>query len=540
MERYASNSGYEIVEEEWREWPGLRLRVFKDRPANLVDLLEGTARRYPDREGFIAGDVRLTFRQFDDMANRIAAGLQESGVRKGDRIALLLGIGIEFMVSFFALMKLGAIAVPLNTRFKGEEMAYEIDHSESRMLILDEENWVHFDSVRDRLKTVEKVYYNGSNPPAGTIPFSTLTNTARDTFERPALSETDTATILYTSGTTGKPKGAMLHHLGFALSAMQVSDFLSYTMDDRVICCVPLFHATGLGLVVIPALLVGAATVFLRTFKVKEFLEVVAKERVTCFKGVITVLWLMINHPDFDRYDFSSFRISVPGGSAATEEQIKRIRSKLPNLTLSMGYGMTETVGFDTVVPFDEVGKEITCVGRMLPIVDVCILDDNGRQLPKGEVGEIAFKSAKNSRGYWKNPEATAAAITDGWFRSGDLGRMDERDLIYLLDRKKDMINRGGEKIYSREVENVISDHPKVLEVAVVAAPDTMLGEVVKAVIVPRLEEEVSGEEIIHFCADRLADFKVPRYVEFMESLPRNPAGKVIKGELRYIPSGAK
>jgi long-chain acyl-CoA synthetase len=534
MERYSSNMGWEIGEEEG---PGFKGRAYKNRPKSLGDMLENTVKKYPEKEGFIAGDWRLTFREFDGIVNRIAAGLQENDVKKGDRVALLLGIGMEFMVSFFALMKLGAVAVPLNTRFKGDELAYEINHSESRMLILDAENWPYIESVREQLTTIEKIYFNGSNVPAGNIPFSALSENTKDTFVKPDLSETDNAAIMYTSGTTGKPKGAILHHLGFVLSAMQVADFMAYGQGDKVICCVPLFHATGIGLVAIPAIFAGIPCVFLRTFKVKDFLEVMSSEKVTIYKGVITVLWLMVNHPDFDKYDFSSFRLSIPGGSAATEEEIKGILNKLPHLKLSLGYGMTESQGFDVIVPFEEMGKEITCVGKLLPLVDAAILDDEGHELPPGSVGEIALKSAKNSKGYWKNPEATRAAITNGWFRTGDLGRMDDRGFVFLLDRKKDMINRGGEKIYSREVENVIASHQKVLEATAVAAPDRVFGEVVKAVIVLKPGETATEEEIRQFCAERLADFKIPRYVEFVDSLPRNPAGKVVKAQLRYIPA---
>lgn len=536
MQNFRSNFGWEMEEIEMNGFKG---RTYKNRPKHIADLLETTAKKYPHREGFVAGDWRLTFQEFDRLANKVAEGLQEAGVKQGDRIALLLGVGMEFLLSFFALMKLGAIAVPVNTRFKGPELAYEINHSDSRMLLLDAEGWPQVASVRGELTTLEKIYVNGSDNPEGTIPFSTLLE-KDGTFERPPIMETDTAAILYTSGTTGKPKGAILHHRGFVLSAMQVVDSLWLQHGDKMICCVPLFHATGLGLVTLPSVFAGIPCVFMRTFKVKDFLELMSTEKITCYMGVITVLWLMVNHADFDNYDFSSFRIAAPGGSQATEEEVRGILTKIPHLKLTTGYGLTEAQGFDTTVPVEEYREKSMSVGKAVPITDLKVVDHQGNELPPGSVGEITVRSLKVMKGYWKNPEATNAAIIDGWLRSGDIGKMDEQGYVYLLDRKKDMINRAGEKIYSIELENAILNHGKVLEVAVVGVPDKMMGEVVKAVIVLKAGQTATDEEIKKYCAERMADYKIPKYVEFTESLPRNPAGKVIKAALRYIPQTAR
>jgi acyl-CoA synthetase (AMP-forming)/AMP-acid ligase II len=533
MERLDSKMGLEIVEEEWPDFKG---KIFKNRPKNIVELLENTVRKYPNKIGFIYHDWHLTFRDFDGLVNRIATGLEKNGVKRGDHVALLLGIQMEFPLSFFALMKLGAIVVPLNTRFKGEELAYEINDSESKVLIVDEEYWPFIESVRDQLKTIEKIFFNGPHTPGGTSPFSLLEENEEDGFTRVAVSESDDVAIMYTSGTTGKPKGAILHQRGFVLTAMLVSDFIQYEPEDKMICCIPLFHITGLSCVMLSPIFSGVACVYMRQFKTKDFLEIMAKERVTQYMGVINVIWLMVNHPDFDQYDFSSFKAALFGGSPATEEMVRGILNKLPHLQISVGYGLTESFAMATSTPYKDAVRKIKAAGQCLPTVDAKIVDEEGNEVPTGAIGEIVLKGAKVFKGYWKNPKATRATIVDGWVHTGDIGKMDEEGFLYILDRKKDMINRGGEKIYSLEVENVIGDHPKVIEAAVVGVPDPVLGEVVKACIALKPGVHATEEEIKKFCSERLADYKVPKFVEFLDVLPRNPAGKVDKRGLRYPP----
>ena len=532
MKHLGSKMGWEIVEEESPDFKG---EIFRSRPKNVVEFLENTVKKNPDKVGFIAGDWRLTFKEFDGIVNRIAAGLEKHGVKRGDHVAVLLGVQMEFPLSFFALMKLGAIVVPLNTRFKGEELAYEINDSESKVLIVDEEYWPYIDSVRDQLKTIEKIFFNGPHVPLGTLSFSLLKENRDDGFTRAALSESDDAAIMYTSGTTGKPKGAILHQRGFVLTAMLVSDFIQFEPEDKMMCCIPLFHITGLSCLMLPPILSGVACVYMRQFKTKDFLEIMAQEKVTQYMGVINVIWLMVNHPDFDQYDFSSFQTALFGGSPATEEMVRGIFSKLPHLQISVGYGLTECFAITTSTPYEDALRKIKAVGKCLPTVDAKIVDDEGYEVPTETIGEIVFKGTKIFKGYWKKPEATSATIVDGWVHTGDIGKIDDEGFIYILDRKKDMINRGGEKIYSLEVENVVSGYPKVLEVAVVGVPDQFLGEAVKVAIVLRPGQTADEEEIRKFCSEHLADYKVPKYVEFLDSLPRNPAGKVIKGGLRYI-----
>ena len=523
----------EIVEEDGPDFKG---RVFRDRPKNVVEVLEDSVRRYPDRTGFIAQGTRLTFREFDAAVDRTASGLEEQGVAAGDRVALLLGTQIEFPLIFFALMKLGAVAVPLNTRFKGEELAYEINDSESRLLIVDEEYWPNMGPGLRLLKTVEKIFYVGASTPAGALPFAVIRDHRQATFRRVQAGESDVAAIMYTSGTTGKPKGAQLQQRGFVLTAMIMDDFVEFVPEDKMMCCVPLFHVTGLAMVMLSHIFAGIPCIYMKQFKTSDFLALMAAERATIYTGVANVVWLMINHPDFAALDFSSFRVAMLGGSPATEEMLNAMAAKLPGCKVSVGYGLTESFGSVSTTPHEDRFRKIAACGLPYGLVDAAVMDDEGKVLPPHGVGEIVLKGAKIFKGYWKNPEATGQTIIGGWLHTGDIGKIDEEGFLYVLDRKKDMINRGGEKIYSLEVENIIANHPKVLEVAVVGVPDKVMGEAVKAVIALRANEEADAGEIKAFCAAHLADYKVPKYVEFVSALPRNPAGKVIKGELRYVP----
>ena len=505
----------------------------RHRPASVVELLENTVRQFPERVGFIADDRRLTYAAFDEAVNRVASGLEAAGISRGDHVAVLLGTQLEFPITFFAIMKLGAVIVPLNTRFKGEELAYEINDSESKLLIVDEDYWQYVEPVTGQLETVKAIFFNGSSPPKGALPFSQLAQHAGTAFRRASLTEDDIAGIMYTSGTTGKPKGAILHQRGLVVTAMLVADFIQYRPDDKMICSIPLFHITGMSSVMLPPIFSGAACVYMKQFKTRDFLDLVASEKVTHYMGVVNVVWLMVNHPDFDRYDFSSFRTVLFGGSFATEEMVRGIFDKLPHVRVSVGYGLTESFAIVTSTPFEDALRKINAVGKLLPTMDARIVDDNDKAMPVGEIGEIVLKGPKVFKGYWKKPEATKETIIDGWLHTGDIGKIDDEGFIYILDRKKDMINRGGEKIYCLEVENVISCIPKVLDVAVVGVPDRIMGEVVKACVVVRPGEEATEEEIRQYCAASLADYKVPKIVSFLESLPRNPAGKVNKAELR-------
>jgi acyl-CoA synthetase (AMP-forming)/AMP-acid ligase II len=299
MNHLESKMDWVIVEEEWPDFTG---RIFRDRPGNVIEILHNTVTRYPEVTGFVCDDQRLTFQTFARQVERVAAGLQAFGVEKGDRVSVLLGIGLEFPMAFFALMQLGAIVVPLNTRFKGEELAYEINDSESKVLIVDAAYWSSIDLVRDQLHSIQTIFINGRDTPEGVRSFQELRTYAQGGYGAIPLTETDDAVILYTSGTTGRPKGAILHHRGLIASAMHVCDFHEFGPEDKLLCCVPLFHVTGLAMVMLSHIMAGIPCVYMKSFSTKELLETLSSEKITQMISVINILWLLVNHADFHNY----------------------------------------------------------------------------------------------------------------------------------------------------------------------------------------------------------------------------------------------
>ncbi len=526
-------SRFQLVEEESPE--GYRELHYRDRPENLSELLEKTVSRWPDETAFVDGDRRITYGAFADGVNRISACLQQKwGIQKGDRVALLLGIGLPFCLAYFGTVRLGAVAVPLNTRYKGEELVYEINDSGAKVLIADRSFYENLEPVRDRMKTVASVFIQNGELPSGTLSFDTLTSYESDYFDRPHISEWDVLNILYTSGTTGRPKGAMQTHRGIIGTAMMTHEFLNYQHGrDRVLCVIPLFHTTGLSMNLVASVYGGVPVVFMNRFHPEEALKLIQKERITLMVAVIAVYWLMLNHQNFHQYDLSSLREILYGGSPAAEDVIHEMREKLPGVILHNGYGLTETHAYDTHLPDEDAISHVESVGKILPLVDMKVVDFHGNELPPGQTGELLIKGCKVVRGYWKRPEESRVSFKNGWLHTGDAARIDEDGYVYIMDRFKDMINRGGEKIYSIEVENALYAYPKILEAAVYGIPDEVFGEQVKAAVVLKPGESATAKEIEAFCAGRLADYKVPREILFLEELPRNPAGKVVKGVLR-------
>lgn len=504
--------------------------VFADRPRNLTELLSHTASKYGDVEGIVGIDYRFTYKEFASLVNYVSSGLyHEYGIRKGARVALMLKNGWEFSVSFFALVKIGAVVVPLNTAYKGEEAAFQIKDSGSVMVIVDSDFGDVIRNIKAEISKVRNVCVTGTEE------FTKLFKKK----EAPPLSvqvdETDSAAIMYTSGTTGLPKGAVLSHRGMIAEAMSVAELFGWRAGkDRNLSPVPLFHVTGLVMDFCASVYAGITLVFMKKFNASEALKIIEGEKITTMIGVPTILWLMFNVPEFDCYNLSSLRCYASGGSAAPEELLKLCLEKLPGFDLCPGYGLSEASGMTmTTTSLYEALSHRGSVGRALPLIDAKIVDSAGKELPCGEAGELLIKSCQTLKEYWNNPEATRKIMAEGWIHTGDVAKIDEEGYVYILDRMKDMINRGGEKIWSLEVENVLYRNPKVLEAAAVGVPDPIFGEEVKAVLVLRVGEHAGSEEIQEFCSRYLAKYKVPKYVEFRDALPRNPAGKVIKGNLK-------
>jgi acyl-CoA synthetase (AMP-forming)/AMP-acid ligase II len=509
---------------------GYNERVYADRAKNLADLLTNTAAEYGDLEGIISPDSRLTYKQFASLVDHVSSGLYHKyGIRKGDRVALMLKNGLEFSVSFFALVKLGAIAVPLNTAYKGEEVAFQLNDSGSMMLIVDPEFRDVINEIRPEISEVRNICVTDTEE------FQALLKEEKYTVVNVQLDEMDSAVIMYTSGTTGRPKGAVLSHKGLIAETICVAELLDWRAGrDKHLCPVPLFHVTGLVMNFCGSVYAGVPLVFMKRFNAVDALKIIEEEKITTMIGVPTIMWLMLNVPEFDHYDLRSFRCFAAGGSAAPEELLKACREKLPRFELCPGYGLTEACGMiSTTISLDDALSHKGSVGRAIPLIEAKVVDSSERELPLGEAGELLLRGCQALKEYWKNPEATRKTIVDGWVHTGDVAKMDEEGYIYILDRIKDMINRGGEKIWSLEVENVLYRNSKVLEAVAVGVPDAIFVEEVKAVLVLKPGEKATPEEIQGFCGRYLAKFKVPKYVEFRDALPRNPAGKVVKGQLK-------
>jgi long-chain acyl-CoA synthetase len=509
---------------------GHKEKVYTDRPRNLAALLANTGARYGSLEAVISPDSRLTYEQFVSLVDHVSSGLYHKyGIRKGDRVALMLKNGWEFSVVFFALMKLGAVAVPLNIAYKGEEAAFQLSDSGSIMLIVDPEFHGIINEIRPEIGGVKNIFATDA------ADFRELLKEKEYQAVNVQVEEMDSAVIMYTSGTTGKPKGAVLSHKGLIAEAMYVSELLDWRVGrDKHLCPVPLFHVTGLAMNFCGSVYAGIPVVFMKRFNAPEALKVIEKEKITTMIGVPTILWLMLNAPEFDHDNLSSLRCFAAGGSATPEELLRACREKLPGSELCPGYGLTEACGMTiTTVSLDDALSHKGSVGRALPLIETKVVDGSERELPCGEAGELLVRGCQAFKEYWNNPEATRKTLVDGWVYTGDVAKKDEEGYVYILDRMKDMINRGGEKIWSLEVENVLYRNPKILEAVAVGVPDTIFGEEVKAVIVLKPGAKATAEEVQEFCSHFLAKYKVPRYVEFREALPRNAAGKVIKRELK-------
>lgn len=502
--------------------------VFVDRPKSVWAMVADAAARNGDGEALVCGDRRLSWREVLQQSQQIAGGLQARGLRPGDRIAILLGNRIEFVLAVFAAARLGLVTVLLSTRQQRPEIAYVLADCGAKLLL-------HEAALADRLpepsevpELVHRVAVDDDPPRSD---FAALADHPAPA-EAAAIGEEDTAMILYTSGTTGRPKGAMLAHCNIIHSAMLYEACMGLTAADRSIAAVPLGHVTGVVVNVASMARCAGTLIIMPEFKAGEYLKLAARERVTYTVMVPAMYNLCLLQRDFDSYDLSGWRIGGYGGAPMPVATIERLAQKIPGLRLINAYGATETTSPATMMPPDLTARHIDSVGLPCPGASILVMDAEGRELPPGEIGEIWIGGGQVIKGYWNNPKATAESFTGGYWHSGDLGSVDADNFVRVFDRQKDMINRGGLKIYSAEVESVLASHPAVVESAIVARPCPVLGERVHAVVVTR--EPVSGEALRSWCAERLSDYKVPETLAVSaEPLPRNANGKVLKRQLR-------
>jgi long-chain acyl-CoA synthetase len=539
---------FEIVVEDVL---GVPTQVYASRMKTMRELMAQSALR-ADVDFVVQGEERLTFGANDRRARAVAASLAALGVGVGDRVALLSANNPDWIVTFWACAALGAVVVPLNAWWKAEELEFGLEDSGAKVLVADARR---LGLIADRLAAIpalEHVFVL-DDAPAG-LParsFAELADGSGDLVETP-LDEDDLLAIIYTSGTTGKPKGATLTHrqvianlsniivLGVAAGMRGTPPpEMAAGLQSASLLVVPLFHVTGCLSTMTLSYATGAKVVLMPPgrFDPDVAMQLIEREQVTSIGGVPTVMWRILESPNLANFDLSSVKRASYGGAPAAPELVERIEEVFPNLrkTLTTAYGLTETASVATAHGGDDYFAHPGSVGRAAPTVELRIVDANGHDAPAGERGEVWIKGPTvMNHGYWRRPDVNATALTDGWFHTGDIGYVDADGFLFLVDRAKDMIIRAGENVYSVEVENVLFDHPDVIDAAVVGVPHKTLGEEVKAVVQLKPGSTTTAEDVREFCRIHLADFKVPEYVEIRsEPLPRNPAGKVLKNVLR-------
>ena len=502
---------------------------------NLATMLRESAVAHPTKPVALYDGGRLSYAELDALSDRFAAGLRASGLDRGDRVGLQLPNIPQFLIAYFGMLKAGCVAVPLNVLLKAPELAYCLGDAQARMLV----TWA---GIADEAML-------GAGEAA--VPAAYVVNTpglpessAGRRFEEllavehkaPPMVQTDpgdTAAIVYTSGTTGNPKGAELTHFQLLMNADTPGRVFGIRDDDIVMVALPLFHVFGLSSQLNVCVRFGATMSLVPRFDATKALEVIQRDGVTIFEGVPTMYVAMLRAPNLGAYDVSTLRIGISGGAPLPAEVLDAFERKFGILILE-GYGLTETASTTTFnVSAEE--RKIYSVGKPIWGVEVEIWDEANRPLPAGpeNVGEIVIRGVNTMRGYFRKPTETAKAFTDGWFHSGDLGYRDADGFYFIVDRKKDLIIRGGYNVYPREVEEVLYTHPGVANAAVIGIPDELVGEEIKAFVQPKAGATPTEEEIIEYVKERIAAYKYPRRVEFCADLPIGPTGKVLKKALK-------
>jgi long-chain acyl-CoA synthetase len=527
------------------------LRVWKRTPRCTADLVE-EMRKYGERPYLVYEDERLSYAEAYARIATLARHLQgELGVRKGDRVAIALRNYPEWPIAFFAGLSIGAIVVPINAWWKGEEIAYGLADSGSSVLFADEERARLLEPQLSKLELRHCIAVRaGSRTPARWLPLEVLLGPAAGAqLPRVAVEPDDDATIFYTSGTTGQPKGALGSHRN--LLTMIVSGAFARARarlrqgealpDPAVpappssqLVSVPFFHVTGSHSVLTASTAFGNKLVLMYRWNPERALELIERERIEVFGGVPSMVWQVLESPEFARRDTSSVTGIGYGGAPAAPELARRIERAFPPVVASNGYGMTETSAMSTANSGFDYLRKPDSIGRPVAVVDVKVVDADGRTLPPGEIGELCIRGPNIVKGYWNKPQATAATFRDGWCHSGDIARIDDEGFVYIVDRAKDMVIRAGENVYCVEVEDALYSHGAVMDAAVVGLPHRVLGEEVAAVVQIAPHAYASEEELRKHVAERLAGFKVPVHIELRrEPLPRNENGKILKRRLR-------
>ncbi len=499
---------------------------------NWFGVLAHHASRNPSKPLCVFGDEVVTYGEMVARSTALAAGLHERGVGAGDVVGLLSYNCNEFLETIFAANYLGAIVMPINWRLAAPEIRYILEHSEARALICDESL---VDLAGEATKSMEATLLRAciSGPvPDGWTPLADV-RAASNVPPRSRAAGDDVHRLMYTSGTTGRPKGVMITHANLAWKNMAHIIEFGVTSADLGLACGPMYHVGALDLTTTTLIAAGATTIIHRVFEAAQVVDEIERSRVSIVWMAPAMVNAIMALPHIEERDLSSVRLLIGGGEKMPIPLIERLQRTFPSAWFADAYGLTETVSGDTFLDKASTVAKLGSVGRPCPYLELDVWDDDGSALPPGERGEIVLRGPKVFKGYWRDPDATDAAFAGGWFHTGDIGLRDDDGYLYIVDRLKDMILSGGENIAGSEVERVLYEHDAVLEAAVVGRPDDRWGEVPVAFVVLKPTATATSEELIEHCRLQLARFKVPKEIDFLDALPRNPSGKVLKRELR-------
>jgi acyl-CoA synthetase (AMP-forming)/AMP-acid ligase II len=497
----------------------------------ISELLEAQANKYQDKPAIIFKGKNTSFRQLRDLSFRLARSLSNLRIKKGDKVAIYLPNCPEYIYSYLAVWCCGAVAVPLDFLLTEDELVSCISHSDTKLLIAKSKTNIVLDRLKGKCPELKEIILSDEKI-KGFLNFEELLK--KDTNKPPKveIQDKDYAIIFYTSGTTGKPKGVLVNYLQLEASPKAMKYFVELGDKDIALCALPVSHLGGLvylqGIVFL-----GTQVVLMERFVPLEFLKNIQNYKVSCLWLVPSMYYAILQLKEFQEFDLSSLNWIVSFGAPSSAEQLRRFHQYCPQAHLIHGWGMTETNAPTVVIP--KGSSKIESIGRPAPWIEVKVFDENDKELPQGKIGEIVVRSWVITEGYYKDPEATAQAMRNGWFHTGDLGRFDADGDLYIVGRKKEMIKVSGEVVFEPEVEMAIHRHPEVAEVAVIGVPDKLRGEVPKAFVVLKKESKLTEDDLRYFLRQHLAHFKIPHYFEFKDSLPKNRVGKIDKEQLRKL-----
>lgn len=521
-----------------KDYNGADIQIYNNMPDNIYETLLSSADEYRDKSALCEQEQSISFAEMLEKVDAFATSLKTIGVKKGDRVALLMTNSIHFCIAFYANAKLGAVSLPVSSKYKSSELQFPLLDSKTEVLICDSKWWGNVEPIINTLNIRTVIFTDmlmdtGKNGINTHLINDLISGCSGEVNNESDAEPNDAVIIMYTSGTTGKPKGAVITHYNLLHAVISYKEIFNITDKDSTIISIPIFHITGLCALLALFVYAGGTSYLLPYFDARKTLDIVAQNKITFFHASPTIYILLIKESP-EMQEFKSVRICAAGSANMPEDVLRTLGEKLPKLVFHTVYGLTESSSPATIMPINVIGSsKIKSCGIPIPGMEIRVVTGKGKECEPLEIGELQLKGAVVIQQYYKNTYANQSSFECGWFKTGDLACLDEDGYLYIVDRKKDMINRGGEKIYSIEVENTLYMHEDVVEVAVVGKPDAVFGEKVVAVVVLKEGADKDKTALINYCKGRLSSYKVPREVVFVTQLPHTASGKISKRMVR-------